>query len=86
MEMELEIAKIAASASLYFAGAFILGMSALAAAVGIGVLGGKFLEGAARQPELIPLLCTQFFIIMGLTDAVPMIGVGISLYIMFAVA
>ena len=86
MEMELEIAKIAASASLYFAGAFILGMSALAAAVGIGVLGGKFLEGAARQPELIPLLHTQFFIIMGLTDAVPMIGVGISLYIMFAVA
>ena len=71
MEMELEIAKIAASASLYFAGAFILGMSALAAAVGIGVLGGKFLEGAARQPELIPLLRTQFFIIMGLTDAVP---------------
>ena len=86
MEMELEIAKIAASASLYFAGAFILGMSALAAAVGIGVLGGKFLEGAARQPALIPLLRTQFFIIMGLTDAVPMIGVGISLYIMFAVA
>ena len=86
MEMELEIAKIAASASLYFAGAFILGMSALAAAVGIGVLGGKFLEGAARQPELIPLLRTQFFIIMGLTDAVPMIGVGISLYIMFAVS
>ena len=86
MEMELEIAKIAASASLYFAGAFILGMSALASAVGIGVLGGKFLEGAARQPELIPLLRTQFFIIMGLTDAVPMIGVGISLYIMFAVA
>ena len=86
MEMELEIAKIAASASLYFSGAFILGMSALAAAVGIGVLGGKFLEGAARQPELIPLLRTQFFIIMGLTDAVPMIGVGISLYIMFAVA
>ena len=86
MEMEVEIAKIAASASLYFAGAFILGMSALAAAVGIGVLGGKFLEGAARQPELIPLLRTQFFIIMGLTDAVPMIGVGISLYIMFAVA
>ena len=80
MEMELEIAKIAASASLYFAGAFILGMSALAAAVGM------FLEGAARQPELIPLLRTQFFIIMGLTDAVPMIGVGISLYIMFAVA
>jgi F-type H+-transporting ATPase subunit c len=86
MEMELEIAKIAASASLYFAGAFILGMSALAAAVGIGVLGGKFLEGAARQPGVIARLRTQFFIIMGLTDAVPIIGVGISLHIMFAAA
>lgn len=73
-------------ALLYIAGALILGMSAVGAAVGIGVLGGKFLEGAARQPELIPLLRTQFFIMMGLTDAVHMIGVGISLYIMFAVA
>ena len=72
-------------ALLYIAGALILGMSAVGAAVGIGVLGGKFLEGAERQPELIPLLRTQF-IRMGLTDAVPMIGVGISLYIMFAVA
>ena len=73
-------------ALLYIAGALILGMSAVGAAVGIGVLGGKSLEGAARQPELIPLLRTQFFIMMALTDAVPMIGVGISLYIMFAVA
>jgi F-type H+-transporting ATPase subunit c len=63
-------------ALLYIAGALILGMAAVGAAVGIGVLGGKFLEGAARQPELIPLLRTQFFIMMGLTDAVPMIGVG----------
>jgi F-type H+-transporting ATPase subunit c len=42
------------------------------------------LEGAARQPELIPMLRTQFFIVMGLTDAVPMIGVGIGLYVLFA--
>jgi F-type H+-transporting ATPase subunit c len=71
---------------LYIAGSLIIGFSAVAAAIGIGILGGKFLEGAARQPELIPLLRTQFFIVMGLTDAIPMIGVGISLYIMFAVA
>ncbi|MDU2658241.1 MAG: ATP synthase F0 subunit C, partial [Clostridium perfringens] len=31
---------------------------------------GKFLEGAARQPDLIPLLRTQFFIVMGLVDAI----------------
>ena len=49
------------------------------------MLGGRFMEGAARQPELIPLLRTQFFIIMGLIDAVPMIAVGIAMYILFAV-
>jgi F-type H+-transporting ATPase subunit c len=51
----------------------------------IGILGGRFLEGSARQPELIPMLRTQFFIVMGLVDAVPMIAVGLAMYIMFAV-
>ena len=58
----------------------------IGAAVGIGILGGRFLEGVARQPELIPTLRTQFFIVMGLVDAVPMIAVGIALYVLFAVA
>ncbi len=73
------------SALLYLAGAILMGLAALGASVGIGVLGGKFLEGAARQPEMIPMLRTQLFIVMGLVDAVPMIGVGIALYILFAV-
>ena len=72
-------------ALLYIAGALMLGLGAVGAAVGIGILGGKFLEGAARQPELIPLLRTQFFIVMGLVDAVPMIGVGLGMYLLFAV-
>jgi F-type H+-transporting ATPase subunit c len=38
------------------------------------------------QPELIPMLRTQMFIVMGLDDAVPMIAVGISMYILFAKA
>ncbi|MEH6576203.1 MAG: F0F1 ATP synthase subunit C [Amphritea sp.] len=75
-----------ANALLYIAGALMMGLGAVGAAVGIGILGGKFLEGAARQPELIPLLRTQFFIVMGLVDAVPMIGVGLGLYVLFAVA
>ena len=54
---------------LYIAGAIMMGLGALGAAVGIGILGGRFLEGAARQPELIPMLRTQFFIVMGLVDA-----------------
>jgi F-type H+-transporting ATPase subunit c len=73
------------SALLYIAGAVMMGLGALGAAVGIGILGGRFLEGAARQPELIPLLRVQFFIMMGLVDAIPMIAVGLAMYIMFAV-
>ncbi len=74
-------------AALYFiAGAVLLGMGAVGAAVGIGILGARFIEGIARQPELLPMLRVQFFIMMGLVDAVPMIGVGIAFYILFAVA
>lgn len=69
---------------LYMAAAVMMGLAAIGAA--IGILGGKFLEGAARQPDLIPLLRTQFFIVMGLVDAIPMIAVGLGLYVMFAVA
>jgi F-type H+-transporting ATPase subunit c len=72
-------------AVLFIAGALMMGLGALAA-VGIGILGGRFLEGAARQPELIPMLRTQFFIVMGLVDAVPMIAVGLAMYVLFAVA
>ena len=74
------------AALLYIAGALVMGLGATGAAIGIGILGGKFLEGGARQPELIPMLRTQFFIVMGLVDAIPMICVGIGMYIMFVVA
>ena len=75
-----------ATSMLYLAGSVLMGLGALGAAVGIGILGGRFLEGAARQPELITMLRTQMFIVMGLVDAVPMIAVCISMYILFAVA
>jgi F-type H+-transporting ATPase subunit c len=76
--MELEVIK-------YVAGALFMGLGAVGAAVGVGVLGGKYLEGVARQPELLPMLRTQLFIVLGLVDAVPMIAVGIGLYVVFAV-
>lgn len=74
-----------AQAVLYVAAGLMLGLGALGAAVGIGVLGGRFLEGAARQPELIPMIRTQFFIVMGLTDALPVISIAMGLYVLFAV-
>ncbi len=73
------------TAMLYMAGAVMMGLGALGAALGIGILGGRFLEGAARQPELTPMLRTQFFIVMGLVDALPVIAIAIGLYVVFAV-
>ena len=64
--------------------ALILGMGALGTAIGFGLLGGKFLEGAARQPELTPALQVKMFIVAGLLDAVTMIGVGLALFFTFA--
>ena len=66
------------------AAGIMMGLAAIGASIGIGILGGKFLEGSARQPDLLPLLRTQFFIVMGLVDAIPMIGVGLGLYLLFA--
>lgn len=64
--------------------AILIGAGALGTAIGFGLLGGRFLEGAARQPELVPLLQIKLFVVAGLLDAVPMIGVGIGLYLLFA--
>ena len=64
--------------------ALLIGLGALGTAIGFGLLGGKFLEGSARQPELAPMLQVKMFIVAGLLDAVPMIGVGIALFFTFA--
>jgi F-type H+-transporting ATPase subunit c len=64
--------------------AIILGLSALAVGIGMGLLGGRFLESAARQPELTPMLRTQMFLVVALLDAIAMIGVGIALFFSFA--
>ncbi len=74
-----------AQAIVYLAGGILMGLGAIGAGVGVGILGSKFLEGAARQPELIPMLRTQFFIVMGLVDAVPIIALAIALYLIFAI-
>jgi F-type H+-transporting ATPase subunit c len=64
--------------------AILIGMGALGTGIGFGLLGGKFLEGAARQPEMTGMLQFRMFIVAGLLDAVTMIGVGIALYFTFA--
>jgi len=62
----------------------VLGMGALGTAIGFGLLGGRFLEGVARQPELAPMLQVKMFLVAGLVDAVTMIGIGIGMWFTFA--
>jgi F-type H+-transporting ATPase subunit c len=58
----------------------IIGLGACGACVGIGVMGSKYLESAARQPELMNELQTKMFLLVGLIDASFIIGVGIALW------
>ena len=64
--------------------AIILGLGAAGTAIGFGLLGGRLIEGSARQPELASRLQVQMFIVAGLLDAVTMIGVGMALFFVFA--
>lgn len=64
--------------------AIMIAVGALGTAIGFALLGGKFLESAARQPEMMPQLQVKMFIVAGLLDAVSMIGVGIALFFTFA--
>ena len=82
----LEVAKLVAQVQsmTVIAVALILGLGAIGTALGFGILGGKFIEGTARQPELASTLQVKMFIVAGLLDAVTMIGVGMALFFTFA--
>ncbi|WP_011609845.1 F0F1 ATP synthase subunit C [Histophilus somni] len=67
-----------------FGSVILLAVAALATAIGFSLLGGKFLESSARQPELAASLQTKMFIVAGLLDAISMIAVGIALLFIFA--
>ncbi|MDR0933738.1 MAG: F0F1 ATP synthase subunit C [Burkholderiaceae bacterium] len=60
----------------------IISLGAIAAAFGISIMGAKYLESSARQPELMNPLRTNVLILAGLVDAVYLIAVGVA--VMFA--
>jgi F-type H+-transporting ATPase subunit c len=66
------------------AAGLIVGLGAVGASVGIGIMGSKFLEASARQPELMGQLQVRMFILAGLIDAAFIIGVGIAMMFAFA--
>ncbi len=58
----------------------IVGLGAIGASIGIALMGGKFLESSARQPELMNDLQVKMFILAGLIDAAFIIGTGIAVW------
>ncbi len=71
-------------ASTVLAIGIMIGLAALGAGLGLAIMAGKFLESAARQPELIPVLQVRMFITAGLIDAAFIISVAVGLLFAFA--
>ena len=83
--METALTALASvQASTVLAVGIMIGLAALGAGLGLAIMSGKFLESAARQPELIPVLQVRMFITAGLIDAPFIISVAVGLLFAFA--
>ncbi|WP_449252234.1 F0F1 ATP synthase subunit C [Chitinimonas lacunae] len=58
----------------------MIGLAGVGAAIGVALVGAKFLEGAARQPESAAALQPKLFVIAGLVDAIFIISVAVGLF------
>jgi F-type H+-transporting ATPase subunit c len=64
--------------------ALMIGLAALGAALGVALVGSKFLESVSRQPEIMGALTPKLFVIAGLVDAIFIIAVAVGLLFAFA--
>lgn len=62
----------------------IIGLGAIGACLGIGAMGGRFMDSAVRQPEMMEPLQTKMFVLAGLIDANFLIAVGVAMMFVFA--
>lgn len=58
----------------------MIGLAGLGAAIGVALVGARFLESAARQPEMMNALQPKLFVIAGLVDAIFIITVAVALF------
>ncbi|WP_108668857.1 MULTISPECIES: F0F1 ATP synthase subunit C [Peribacillus] len=64
------------------AAAIAVGLGALGAGIGNGLIVGRTIEGMARQPEAKGMLQTTMFIGVALVEALPIIAVVIAFIVM----
>ena len=78
MSVELIGAASTLGAAILIAGATV------GSGLGVGHVGAKFLEGAARQPQQANELQVRALLMSGLLDAVPMLAVATGMLLLFA--
>jgi F-type H+-transporting ATPase subunit c len=61
----------------------LIAIAAIGTTIGFSILGSKFLESTARQPELAQLLLMRMFLMAGLVDAFAAISVATGLLLVF---
>lgn len=64
------------------AAAIAVGLGALGAGIGNGLIVGRTIEGSARQPELSGKLQTTMFVGVALVEALPIIAVVIAFIVL----
>jgi F-type H+-transporting ATPase subunit c len=81
----VEIASLVAQVQSFkaIAAGLLIGLASLGTAIGFGILGGKFVEGVARQPELSNLLMVRVLIMSALVDAFAVISIVMGLLLFF---
>ena len=81
----MEIASVIAQVQAFkaVAAGLLIGLASLGTAIGFGILGGKFVEGVARQPELSNMLMVRVLIMAGLVDAFAVISIVMGLILFF---
>jgi F-type H+-transporting ATPase subunit c len=58
----------------------MIGLGAIGSCIGIGLMASKYLEAAARQPEMMEPLQNKVFLLVGVLDGAFLIASGIGLW------
>ncbi len=67
----------------FLAAAIVVGLGAIGAGFGNGMIVSKTVESIARQPEAKATLQTTMFIGVGIVEVVPILGVVLGFLIFF---
>ena len=71
-------------AGVFIGAGLAIGLGAVGAGIGNGLVTSRFVEGVARQPEAKGTLLVNMLISVGLIEAVPIITLVIALILLYA--